>query len=109
MTQNRNSQGKDRWTFEESRQGKDPSTCDGRSHHVERWRVQEKCKEERSGGRKKKEGETLKKGMVEEVQRGHHLHVSDENEERRIGEGKQNKCKTLQSETNFRGYSGRIG
>ena len=60
---------------------------------VEKWRDQEKGKEEKWKKRKKmkkeSEGEAQKKEMVEKVQRVHHKSVCDESEDRQRGEGKQ--------------------
>ena len=55
-----NRQGKDPRTFEENSQEKDPCTREGRSHQVERCRVQEKLKEEKWKKREKKKKKKVK-------------------------------------------------
>ena len=91
---------------------KETATFQGRSHQVERWRIQEKRKEEKWKKRKKRkkkekeEGEVQKKEMVEEVQRAHHKFVYDKNEERQKEEGKQ---KTVKNAPKRRHALGKFG
>ena len=88
-----NIQGEDPRTFEENSQVNDTRTYDGRSHQLERWRVQEKRKEEKwKNGKKKK-----KKKKVKHRQRKRWKRCKKEivislcmmTEEKRKGNGKQ--------------------
>ena len=67
----RTRQGEDPRTFEENSRSKEPSTFEGRSNLAERWRIQEKRKEEKWKKSKKKKNKVKyrKKEMVEEVKR----------------------------------------